>query len=276
MIDVSITYRTELGRLKRQSRSIPQSFAEMTKQDWLCFLGLLGRINDSHQFILSFIRRRFFSLPVYRLKKQLRDNPDTALINLDQLNILIDQFRFMQHRPAITTNHFPRIGIKFAPKNNLQNMQIWEFAVAERAYIEYSQTRENSHLNRLMAILYRKPSAVRIIRKLITGHVDDIRRNFIDDERFLTKQAKKLQATDERIKAFTYIWFESCRAQLPVKYPYVFKKPKADDDNEGSWADVIFALSGETPGNEEKVARVNLHNFLFKLNLTIKAQEELK
>lgn len=277
MQEVKVTYRRFSWFRYSKRKLIPESFSELTGKQLLFYLRLLAE-NHSPEVMKLHFANQFFRLPISRINgykevAQFEGNEEKkqALIdawfdNCDELNYLIHEFNFLEKPIEITKNLFPirRIGFRFfaGPSDEMKNVSIWEYAVAENTLLNYLADLNPMHLHKLAAILYRPISIKQLFNKIFNGSCKDLRIPFRDH--MIIKNQNKLKRADLLFTLAIPIFFRSVRNTLPEKYPHIYNGKKKSDDEDGmSWGDVIVKMS--KPGEEDKVGSVDFHTFLYRL-----------
>jgi hypothetical protein len=277
------------------SRMVPQKLSELSQQELVWLISKIAAGADPISIKLQFAMR-FWKLPVNRVNRIARRlnreknllqkliyNENYLEIN-SRLFLLAEQFDFLISDRELTVNPFPTIKLpwyRFArklhgPADGLKNISIWEFALAERALIDYFHTEEPEHLDNLMAILYRPASIRRLIRRWFV-HTPDIRQGFNDqtfEERIPTIRRIPLE-----VKVGVSLFVNSVRESFKdtERFPHIYNNlQKRSTGKDLSWADVIMEMSGEVPGNEARTGEVNLYTFLYRLELNAIKAEEIK
>ena len=168
--------------------------------------------------------------------------------------------------PTLTKNSWPQITgegkqfnrkkkIKyFGPKDELSNISLYELAQTFTDYEKYVKSKDEKHLHKLLAILYRpakrytKPNAD-------TAYDGDIRLPFVGYESTVDRRAKQMSYLPDLSKKLMLFWFASCRIKIINSYPNVFKTAyeyeKSSNLNKYGWAGVIWNLAGGITNTEE-------------------------
>lgn len=171
----------------------------------------------------------------------------------------------------------------FGPESDFNNLTIIEYDFADRELyqwlrsLEAPATRNDEHLWRFMACLYRRP------KKFYNRRLDrdgDIREKF--NENKLKYFAGEL-ADDVHIgKAYaTILWYKACRDQITKLYPAVFS---GDGDSSATGFNELpnhFNLMRKiaekgTYGNMQEVEKMYLHTVMLELEKSILEYEEAK
>lgn len=277
------------------ARAVPEKLGELSQQELIWLISHIAAGTDPVSLKLQFAMR-YWKLPVNRINRMARRlrkeknllqkliyNENYLEIN-SRLFLLSEHFDFLISDRTLVTNPFPFLRLpwyRFAPKlhgpsDGLKNISIWEFALAERALIDYFNTEETEHLDNLLAILYRPASIQKLIRRWF-HHVPDVRQTF-NDQTF-SNRIPLMKRIPLETKVAVSLFVNSVRLSFkdPERFPHIYNDvQKRAHGKELSWADVIMEMSGEVPGNEENTGRVNLYTFLYRLELNAIKAEELK
>jgi hypothetical protein len=275
--------------VNRIEREVPQSFEEMTSEQLLVFVRWLSKGLKGYDLRLKFMQL-FWKLPVKRLDKlnkwaEKHENQEAWEHYQDcmsKVEILAKEFSFLEKNVEFLKCPLNRLGLGlrlrlfntflYGPADEMKNLTIWEWALAEQSFM-------NNDYNRLVGILYRRKKRFLFIQKYFSGFNEDVRIKFRDSN--IIESGKKIAMSKNDIEAeklLISIWFKNVRNNMLVKYPHVYAKAKAkaEINKQATWADIIIGMSGEIPGNEDKVAGVNMHTVLYRLELNAIKYEEFK
>lgn len=146
------------------------------------------------------------------------------------------------------------------PADNLANLSIKEFAVADSYFLAFMESRDSALLDLLVACLYRpQDSKKNPYRADFDG---DMRQAF--NEHILESKSKivrSMSAVDKQRILYFYI---GCRNLLHVDYPYLFEQPDTEQaDRNGQkpsdWLDMIRTLPNEKFGTIQQAEKENMH-----------------
>jgi hypothetical protein len=165
---------------------------------------------------------------------------------------------FVFEKNDLTTNPIPVIKTKtldlYPPSNKLANITAFEFSFAESQYIKYHNTGDVDALAKLIAILYRPKTD-------------------IDREEFNHKLVEKYQQLTSHLteteKQMILLWYIGCRNYIVETHPEIFSKENNSKAENGTWIDVILAISGGKFGTFNQTGQMDLHIILKELK-TIK------
>jgi hypothetical protein len=280
------------------TRLVPESFSELSRKEIIWVISQIAKGVDEIELKLLFLKR-YFKLPISRLiglQQKINREKDLVqkMIYNDDLNeynsrlfLLSEQVNFLVNDRRFSFNPVPvyRTLKRFfmpliGPADDLKNLTIWEFALAERAMLNYTETQNEEELNRLIAILYRPASIIKRLALLLGFYDKDLRKRFNDQ--VITERIPRVKNMPFAYKHAIYLFFYSVRNTFSDegKFPHLFNQQKQDRNISGrqelTWGDVIMEMSGEIPGNEEKTGQVNLYTFLYRLELNAIRRKELE
>lgn len=95
------------------------------------------------------------------------------------------------------------------PSSALFNTVYGEYSQALTAFLDYSKTGEESHLNTLIATLYRPKKWFYTLRRYFPGFTEDKRRAY--NPNLTQHYAKKLKHLAPEVKHAIYLFFASCQ-----------------------------------------------------------------
>ena len=131
----------------------------------------------------------------------------------------------------------------YAPKDGLENLTLYELSYAFGTYEEYVATRDETHANALIGILYR-PSRPETKEERDSAWHGDRRqplRRYEDKVAERAKLAATLPALTRRLIVF---WFAGCREAIVKAYPKVFRKTGDADAGHGyGWGGLLLRLA---------------------------------
>lgn len=190
-------------------------------------------------------------------------NYEEAGINL----LKITDFIFSKN--GLTFNRFLKLKIGFlkslyGPSDKLSNSTINEFSFALKHYNQFNNTKDEKHLDLLIACLYRPKNK----NWEVTG---DIRAPFIPFT--AEKYIVKIKRLDYDVKMAIYLYFSACMDLINRLYPAVFNKVSQETEKttntSTSFTDIILKLSGGKFGSFNETKDQNAHLVLKELNQLI-------
>lgn len=273
------------------SAMVPEKLEELSQQQLLKLLGMLVEGRDELNIKLSFARE-YWKLPVnsmYRLANRIhrtKNMMDKLVLSqgyleaASKLFLLCEQFNFLLTDRKIHKNPLPVIrrgsllAALYGPSDGMKNITIWEFAMAENQMLQYANKEDDGCIDNLLAILYRPRSVWQCIRSWFV-FVPDLRLPFNDAN--YTKRLPRVNKISAGEKLAVVMFFNSVRESFKDRFPHIYNEhQKRTSGRNLSWGDVIIEMSGEVPGNEEKVGKVNLYTFLYRLELNAIKVEEME
>jgi len=286
MLTINLSYHKLIGKYNKEVK-FPESFEELTRKQFLSFVELAGQGYTDYELKIQFLRKNFFKLPITRIHalKKLSEKAKTKafnqayyngwLDNSSSIHKLIKLLTFLSGTPEYLNNPAPKYRLLRGPSDRLKNISIWEFALAEKAMIDFAHEKDDKHLDVLAGILMRRISPAKWFKSLFT-HVSDVRVDFNDE--LIAKYASIGSKMPQHYKFAMLSFFRSVRESFTEIFPNVYGsvEKKKTKSKEGNWGDVILDFSGEIPGKEEEVAAVNLYTFLYRIDKLIEKQRNAK
>ncbi len=191
-----------------------------------------------------------------------------------------DEKKLYAVSPTLTNNPWPTITgeikhfdrtkkIKyFGPKDELSNISFYEMAQSFTEYEKYVKTKDEKHLHKVLAILYR-PAKQYNKSNAETSYEGDIRLPLLGHEATVDRRAEQISELPDLSKQLIQFWFVSCRLKIVNSFPNMFRVPDENDKpsnlNKYGWAGVIWNLSGGIM-NTHEVCRKNYEEGLAYLS----------
>ncbi len=252
MHHLSFTYKN-----KPYSFTAPETWNEVSERQLLLWLSVLyGRAEEEGKLALSV--PIFYGLSTKHYKalaphQRLQIAPTLRkLFKENTLNVwLIRSFRL----------HFRKY---YGPADKLSNLTAHEFFnICEPLYWQYKKKGDDSTLNALCAVLYRRKRS---------GIVDnDIREDITDAG--IALRAKRFKGLAKLYKLAILFNYEGCRNFITAKFPEAFEGKGGQTKRR---KDVTLALAGGPLGDHGATKKSNLYTFLEQLVNLIEQEEELK
>jgi len=174
----------------------------------------------------------------------------------------------------------PKIGNLYGPADALTNCTFFEYKEAFAQYLLYTKYRDNDHMNRLIAILYRpRPMAYRLRNLIGSNQVPD-REPFTSNtsDQKLYNRMIIVRRWPDHIKTAILLWFGNCVEYLRTGKPVVdgteidfsILYPKSNDENTGpsgiGLTGIAYSLAESGVfGDVNKTANQNLYDILIRL-----------
>lgn len=162
----------------------------------------------------------------------------------------------------LVRNHLPYFWASatkfYGPGDELQELVLMEFALADTHYTNFVITGDELHLDKLIACLYRPGKSKLEIKQ--PNWDGDRRQRFnpyqVDDT------VKQIHRLSPKKKILILLYFAGCRGNMESRYPDLFSK-KSSGSSGGGWTEFIIAAAGGKFGDTDKTAYANVHT-LFK------------
>jgi hypothetical protein len=158
----------------------------------------------------------------------------------------------------------------YGPRQEFDNLLLGEFHFSEMHYREYVVDQDEEGLNKLIAVLYRKPIASYNYKLDSAG---DARIKFNANE--IDFYAKKVKRWPLKVKLAILTFYDGCREDLMHRYNDVFQGGKGEDNDQGMFG-VIRGLSGPKYGKIDDVEELNIHTALTEISMQLKEAKELE
>lgn len=286
MININLSYhRMIIGRVNH-SASLPESFDELTPAQFNYFMKLVGQNLTDYELRIKFLRKFFFKLPINRIiaHRKLSEKAKNKVFKeayyegyLENSSVvfeLIKRLEWLSQGASFTRTPVKKFKGLRGPSDQLKNISIYEFAMCEKEMMDFAATQDPKHVDRLVAVLYRPISYVKLVKSWF-NHTDDLRSDYHDFE--LEARTLKAGKMPMYLKIAILAYFRSVREQFSTTFPEVYGQVRksSTEDKEGSWADVILEMSGPIAGKEAEVSRVNVYNFLYRINKMIRDNREM-
>ena len=179
--------------------------------------------------------------------------------------------------PDQTRQLYPNKRGWYGPASNFANLRVSEFDSAEKELWEWKATKDDQHLYRFLAILYRKvPFFLRkwnfFVR--IDDEEGDRRPRF--DATNLSRNAAKLQRVfNEREALAILAWYQACKKELFASFPELPTGEASDDRPE--YFQVMRMISKEgTYGTFDQVEQLYIYNVFMELECAHKEVEAIR
>ncbi len=272
----------------------PECIEEMTSQQYIEFVRLVILYQANQLTYTAFsLRLTYMFLDMERrININEHKNVDKILDNLQQLTALNNAFFEEQSSEngkvvkVLNTDfiknplpEFKHLNIK-GPDDALVNTTFGEYVSALNAYIDYSNSGEESDLNVLVASLYRP-----ICKQRQKQHLDDIREPFHKDR--INYYITKIKDLDFEYKYGIYLWFASCQkfivtntdltlsGGVSVDLSSLFKG--TGNDKGIGMAGIIFDLAESNVfGTSDEVEQKPTYDVLVRMVQTKQQAEKLK
>lgn len=198
-------------------------------------------------------------------------------LRLDELELILLELMPLTHflfekESNLTRQLLPKIRIPWSltwlhgPTELLGNVSFLEYMKAEAAFLKYHRTKDEHHLNRLVAILYRPKSR----RKATADEAQpDNREKF--NEALVEKREQLVSRLPLGTRLAVLLFFVGSRHQMTKMYKEVFPEPEpGEKPKKGGlgWPGVLKTLAGDLK-SYEPTAEQNIHTVLFHMKANI-------
>jgi hypothetical protein len=241
-----------------KSYVIPENYNELTG-DQLIKLAPLLKSTEPDALLLS--------LKVL----QVLMNKSTAafyFLSLDLRERALQYAQWVFEKNTLTKQILPSIDGYYGPKSNFDNLTLDEYHCAEIFYSEFLSSADAAALDKLVAVLYRKPKKDYDELRDPDG---DIRMPFNEHE--IDYWAHFISYWPSDTKEAVLLWYDGCRQHLIALYNTVFTPPKDEapaEDNRGMFGVMRQIADGSKYGQFEQVKKLNIHTALLEMEELIK------
>jgi len=156
----------------------------------------------------------------------------------------------------------------YAPKDGLANLTLYELSYAFGTYEQYVATRDESHANTLIGILYR-PSRPETQEERDSAWHGDRRQPLRRYEDKVAERAKLAATVPALTRRLIVFWFAGCREAIVKAYPKVFRKAGEGEAGHGyGWGGLLLSLAETgTFGALDQTADQHFSNALTYLSM---------
>lgn len=178
--------------------------------------------------------------------------------------------RFLFEGNSITRNHFPRYKKMYGPGDKLANVRMGEFCFAENYFLMWKATGETSHLNLLLACLWRPGRKTK--QRVASG---DLRYDF--NPVVLAAQSKKIDLWPLDVKLSMAMIYDGMRKQKIEANTKVFSGEGSDGESVyGLWSIMRSVAKAGHFGDFDKVQTQYLDTILMELTEAIVEGEKME
>jgi len=248
-------------QIGKHSVQIPSSWNELSKDEFIYACRMFSsqttllefRVAMLHKF-LSINRRLWHFLAasdVYNLSQ-------AADFLLDEVTLTRSLIK------TIRLRKFPFTRLH-GPSDSLSYCTFGEFTKAQVRYEKYSETKNESALNELVAILYRPKKPFWFIRRHFCEN-EDCRVKYWD--RTLHGRSKGIALLPLELKYGVFLFFSGVMASLPARFPNLYRpKDSESSHTDKNWSTLIISLSeGKTDdASLDRILNSNLYNVMLGL-----------
>ena len=287
-----------------QTFTAPENWDEITR-DQVLFLIRAMNEGQSYNTLMFRLVVEFFQLPTKKMSFLKHSRPRRyEEYCADLLTATDGLFDFLFEKTTTPPNSSPSEGLGeiiiakkltrqllpeyngfYGPKAGLSNVQIWEFTMAEAAFMELASSdstqrhgghgvaqRDMEALDRLIATIYRPARAdVERWRESDEYNLDDRR---VFNDQLIERDMLLVKEWPQEIKDLIFIFFFSCREALQGMFPKIYRnRLKKKGGKAASWTDVILQQATEEKKEADEIAERNMMTFLRQRELVIEDAE---
>lgn len=197
------------------------------------------------------------------------------IIGAERLIDLFPYIDFVADEINLTENKVTKLKIRgirfFGPIGDFSTMTGDEWTEADEAYIEFSETQEESALNRMMAILFRERQ-----KGMWPGHsqwMNDYRIEY--SEGTVNNRIAYMQRVPLPVKLAVLLWWKGCRREWEDVFERVFQA-KGEGPESFGWQETLLKLSGSEFGDLNNTQRTYMYKLMLKMEVTLKDEEYRK
>lgn len=149
------------------------------------------------------------------------------------------------------------------PTDGLDNMTVYEMALAFTHFEAYAKTEKIEHAHRLLATIFR-PGKVMTPANRASNFEGDRRLPLLRHESTVDGRVPIIAKLPFSVQQILVFWFASSRKKIIESYPNVFKSGDDGDEKYG-WAGVLMSLAGDLTKLDE-VSSQKAHTALVYLS----------
>lgn len=246
------------------AKKVPSSWNELTRKQLLYICRLLYvETGDIYRFRIAALRY-LLGLSWF----------ETLMIG-DFLPDLFPYVAFLEQENTLTDNKITTIkakGITFhGPMGGFETLKAEEWTEADQAFIEFSRTKDEAELDRLIAILYRE--AIPDMGPTHPEWKKDLRQSYIEEQVELRQRIVTHISQPHKFAILT--WYIGCRREWEDIFYRVFKEGKSDVESFG-WQETIQKISGGTFGSLRETELTTMYKVMLHMEITMKDETERK
>lgn len=265
MRQIEVSYHRPIFGKTTYRVAAPSTWNELSKKQLIRVAGLLYlRELDSYRFRIELLRI------VCQLKWH-----HLMMLGGAYLVELFSFVKFIEEEITLTQNKIENIKVGrfrfFGPIGDFSTLTAEEWTAADEAYVDFMGSRATDHLDRLIAILYRKREP-----GMWPSHSqwkNDYREPYNPYSVLWRKQV--IGKIDPRIKFAVLLWYQGCRREWEEVFERVFKN-KSEGPESFGWEETIMKLSGSEFGSHEATRKTEMYKLMLKMEVTLKDEEYRK
>jgi hypothetical protein len=272
-------------KFQNDTYSLPESWDEVTTPQLETLAQLIQKGVTENELLFRFALYCMGMRMAWRYSVKVNDSEcfyirhgitRVYLVSANQMAVLTSYIQWIvddnQVKPVITKNPYHELFTSryrrlIGPADMLANISTSEWILAEIEKAEWANTKNEHHLNRLLAILWR-PTA--------KSHPDGDKRSPFRQETFEQRTAQMAKVKHQKKQVM--LWFyQSCLAALANKFPDVFREGEAGDKSPvDSFMQLVTDLAKDDLSKVDKVYISPLYQTLYTLQSIIEKSEKSK
>lgn len=251
--------------IRNKNYDIPENWNEISKHELLVMGEVFPLIPSFDKLLRLFFgflkvnKRPLLQLHLFwnkrladKLAREIGSNLyfENLTFAIDQLDNFAWVFKTNELTKTVIDQFRVGFTVYYGHGAKLNNVEIEEFAFADAFFIKYMQTKEEIHLNRMIACLYRPKG---------TGNHGDVRKYFFDNEiEARAKRISKVSIAKRHAILLNYIGQRSHLINSPSGKKVFTSNKKSDK----GWGHVILSIAGGKFGDYDKTRRAMLWDVL--------------
>ncbi len=255
MLKITIAIKYFLHN-KIETFYFPESFSELTKEQWCAYYLFLMEDIDKGQLLWRFLQG---------------NEKFKATIPGDRIADIEDLLMFIYNEPApewyINTLE-TKEGKLIGPFAEFKNLTCGEFAYADTYYSAYFETKDESYIDKCLAVLMREedPEANEQRKDWKGDH------RIIFNENHIDRRAALISNIPAEIKMAAMFNYSIIREKIEKRYIWIFQKASSDTpDKKSGWDKVMRGMCQGDLTKLNDIFFIPLYTFFDELNDTIKA-----
>lgn len=265
MRKIEVKYHRPILGQTTYSVDAPATWNELTSQQLIRVAGLLfSGQTDPYRFKICLLQI-LLGLKWHHL----------LILGGERLIDLFPFIDFIESENKLTQNKIDQLKLRgirfFGPIGDFSALRGDEWTEADEAYIEYSQNKHESSLNRFMAILFReRAKGMWPKHSLWKG---DYRVPFIEAQ--IENRIPYMERVPLAVKLAVLLWWKGCRREWEEVFERVFQA-KGEGPESFGWQETLLKLSGSEFGDLNSTHRTYMYKLMLKMEITLKDEEYRK
>lgn len=302
-------------------KEFPGSIQEMNSKQYLLFIKLflelvLGTI-DINEFKISLVCQLLDIKKNIPLKWMKEDKKEIVLDNIRRLADTMESYLTPHPEPLLegegemqnlpfpseggvkqasfitidtnfTRNPLPKIKNLYGPDDVLTNCTGYEYKEAITAYKKYIDTKNDVHLNELIAVLYREKKRFLFVKRHFSSFNGEVRRAFTDKTNpiFLKKRIQKVSKLPFHVKYGVLVIFQAfqdfmTRGEIEIdgnkiNLSVLYEGGSSDADNGIGMIGLFYELAeSKVFGTLEDVMNTNIYDILTRVYQLVQLNKKI-